>query len=68
MQNKFNFDVYFEIYGKKMKAIVLAENEQEAQVAVRQKLTIHKVQKSKGDAFNECIDMMNDILGGLPKK
>ena len=37
-----NYSVYFEIYGKKMKAKVLAESMTEAQQKVKDKIIIHK--------------------------
>lgn len=59
-----NFDVYFELYGKKMKARVMAENEEGAKKEVQNKIIFHKVENPK-EEFNEVMDMMdkmNDIL------
>ena len=38
-----NFDVYFEIYGKKMKVRILAENENDAKKEVEKKIIFHKI-------------------------
>jgi hypothetical protein len=59
-----NFDVYFELYGKKMKARVMADNEETAKKEVQNRIIFHKVEKPK-EEFNEVMDMMdkmNDIL------
>jgi hypothetical protein len=65
--NKKNFDVYFEIYGKKMKAVVMADNEQQAKELVKEKIIFHKVKKSK-DEFNDAMDIMNGIIDVLDGK
>mgnify|MGYP007100108938 FL=1 len=62
--NKINFDVYFEIYGKKMKVRILAENENDAKKEVEKKIIFHKIEKPK-EEFNDVMDMMDkmkDIL------
>jgi hypothetical protein len=62
-----NYTIYFEIYGKKMKTTVMAENEEKAKELVIRKIIFHKVEKSK-DEFNEAIDMMDDMLNFLGGK
>jgi hypothetical protein len=49
------YHVYFELYGKKMRSTVFATNEEQAKEVVREKLTFHKVEKSKSE-FNEALD------------
>lgn len=61
-----HFDVYFEIYGKKMKTTILAEDTFDAQNKVRQKIKFNKIEKSK-DEFNEAVDFLDLISGGLKK-
>ena len=51
------YDVYFEIYGKKMKATVEANSEEDAKYLVRGKIKFHKVVEIRelgdiGDFFN----------------
>jgi hypothetical protein len=38
-----NYDVYFEIFGKKMKVRILAENEEKAKEKVKNKIIFHKI-------------------------
>lgn len=57
-----NYTVYFEIFGKRMKTTVLAETEDKAIEIVKKKLTIHKVEKTKNDAFNEVTDMFDNLF------
>lgn len=64
---KADYTVYFEIYGKKMKVTILAENEIYARSKVMNKLTIHKVIRSRS-SFNEAVDIMEDIFQFLDKK
>ena len=59
-----NFDVYFELYGKKMKARVMAENENDAKKEVEKKIIFHKVEKQK-EEFNESMDILNKFLNIL---
>lgn len=62
-----NYSVYFEIYGKKMKAKILAESMTEAQQKVRDKILFHKTVIEEKDEFNQAMDLMDgimDVLGG----
>lgn len=38
-----NYEVFFELYGKKLKTSILAENEMTAKEIVRNKIIFHKV-------------------------
>jgi cupin superfamily acireductone dioxygenase involved in methionine salvage len=63
-----NFDVYFEIYGKKMKVTVFAENEEKAKEMVKDSISFHKVVYKKEDEFNQVIEMMDSVIDALQKK
>lgn len=53
------FDVYFELFGKKMKTTVCAHNETGAKKIIQKKIVFHKVVKKEDD--NEDIkDFMGD--------
>lgn len=56
-----NFDVYFEIFGKKMKTRVMAESQEKAIAAVKDKMVIHKIVKPK-EEFNEAMDLLDNLL------
>lgn len=61
-----NFDVYFEIFSKKMKTRILAENKEKAKEEVKNKIIFHKVEKSN-EEFNQCMDILEEltnIVGG----
>lgn len=62
-----NFTVYFEIYGKKMKATVLAESEEKAKKSIQDKIIFHKVEKAN-EEFNKSMDLMDDMLNFLDNK
>lgn len=62
-----DFEVYFEIFGKKMKTIVTANNEDEAKEKVKSKIIFHAVSKPK-TAYNSVIDVMEDAMNILNKK
>ena len=65
-----NYDVYFEIFGKKMKTTILAETMTEAKEKIINKIIFHKVTEKPQDEFNQSIDMLEDIidiLGGKKK-
>jgi 1-deoxy-D-xylulose 5-phosphate reductoisomerase len=62
-----NYTVYFEIYGKKMKTTVMANNEEEAKDFVKNKIVFYKIENPK-DEFNQSMDMMEGILNFLDPK
>ncbi len=63
-----NYSVYFEIYGKKMKAKVLAESMTEAQQKVKDKIIFHKTVIEEKDEFNQAMDLMDGIMDALDGK
>ena len=63
-----NYSVYFEIYGKKMKAKVLAENMTGAQQKVKDKIIFHKTVIEEKDYFNKAMDLMKGITDVLDGK
>jgi len=60
-----NYDVYFEIFGKKMKTRVLAKNEIEAKESIKNAIKYHKV-VMPNEYFNEAMDNL-DIIGDFFK-
>lgn len=69
-KNGENYDVYFEIFGKKMKATIFAETMTEAKQKVINKIKWHKITKKPQDEFNQSIDMLENIIDilGCKKK
>lgn len=65
---KKNHTVYFEIYGKKMKAKILAESNDDAKTQIKEKIIFHKVVKEKDDDFNKSVDFIESIFDILGKK
>ena len=64
----FNFLVYFEIYGKKMKTEVNAANKQQAIDIVKSNLVFRKIERiPKGNEENDNFDFTN-ILQELMRK
>lgn len=63
-----NYTVYFEIYGKKMKVKILAENIKEAQDKIKNKIVFHKAVIEKKDLFNQATDKCNSIMDLLKRK
>jgi len=62
-----DYTVFFEVFGKKLKVTILAENEAKAKQSVLDKIKFHKVEVSKTE-FNEAPDLMTDFLNGFKKK
>jgi hypothetical protein len=60
----FDFIVYFEIFGKKMKAKIIAENEQDAKQKIIHMLKFYKIEKAKS-ANNDLTDTFEDIFNFL---
>ncbi len=63
-----NYEVWFEVFGKKMKTTVTAENKVDAKIKVSEKIKFHKIEIKKEDVFNDCVDMldgMNNFLTNL---
>ena len=68
MKRTKNYSVYFEIYGKKMKAKILAESMTDAQQKVKDKIIFHKTVIEEKDEFNQAMDLMNGIIDALDGK
>lgn len=63
-----NYHVYFEIYGKKMRATVMANSKEEAENQIKDKITFHKTEIAKDDYFNQSLDLLDNIIDILDKK
>jgi len=64
------YDVYFEIFGKKMKTTVSAGTEALAKKAVRNKIKFHRVVAAADGERNiggDMFDLLNDIVTGKNK-
>lgn len=57
-----NYEVYFEVFGKKMKTTILAESEDDAKKKVLDKVVFHKAGIRKNDAFNESMDILQNTI------
>lgn len=63
-----NYDVYFELFGKKMKTTVLAENEADAKTEVKAKIVFYKVAETPNDEFNQAASMLDEMLNIIKGK
>ena len=64
-----NYDVYFELYGKKLRTTIIADSEAHAQEIVKNKIIFHKVSKSqiqeeKPFDSSDIFESFKDIFGG----
>lgn len=59
---KSKYDVYFEIYGKKMKATVKADSPAQAKEIIKSKINFHKI----SDACQHRIREQGHIREGCP--
>ena len=66
--NDRNYIVFFEIFGRRMKTTVLAENEEQAKRKVIDKLVFHKVVIKQGDDFNDVMEILDGVSKLLEKK
>lgn len=61
------YQVYFEIYGKKLKTSVLAKNENQAKEIIKEKIVFHKITieptNNNDIDFYEMIETMKDVFG-----
>jgi hypothetical protein len=60
------FTVYFELFGKKMKITIFAENESTAKELIRGKIIFHKIERK--DFFNRDKSGFDFIMDLLTKK
>ena len=58
-----DFIVYFELYGKKMKATVKAFNEDGAKLIIKDKIIFHKVKPKDVEDITKGFEDIMDILG-----
>jgi len=56
------YDIYFSIYGKKLKATIEASSQKEAEYLLRGKIKIEKIEESSEQKFD---DMMGNPLAGV---
>lgn len=56
-----NYDVYFELYGKKLKKRVLAKSEADAKKQIANDIVFHKTVKAN-EEFNEVVDIIDNII------
>lgn len=59
--NKKKYTVYFEIFGKKMKAYVLAESREHAKRIIRDKIIFHKVSIDENEEYNKSVDAFDNL-------
>ena len=58
------YDIYFEIYSKKLKVTVEANSEEDAKYLIRGKINFHKIVLHK-DNDNEGFEYLKDIFNGF---
>ena len=63
-----NYTVYFEIYGKKMKAKVWAKSITDAKTQIKEKIKFHKMVEDDTDIFNQSTDIIDSIINILSNK
>jgi hypothetical protein len=52
------YTIKFEIFGKRMKYDLIAENEYQAREKIKDKIIFHKIEKHDKDFFNELLNMI----------
>lgn len=64
-----DYDIYFELYGKKMKVTIAAFSEESAKGIIKGKIIFHKVEPVDKD-FKKALDIIDDIsdLLGIKKQ
>lgn len=58
-----DYTVYFELYGKKMKAVIMATSKEEAKQVISEKIIFHRVVLHKSD-LNDVMEQFKDLFGG----
>lgn len=58
------YTVYFEIFGKKMKAKVLASSVEDAKQKIADNIIFHKTEKESG-WYNDIVDKTDDLMRSL---
>lgn len=56
------YDVYFELYGHKMKTSVFAETESQAMNVVRNKIKFNKVYADPNNTFNQADSKVDELM------
>ena len=54
------YTIYFEIFGKKMKTVILAESEENAKSILLRKVIFHKVEAEK--IYNDNSNWVDDLF------
>lgn len=61
------YDIFFEIYGKKMKATILADNVNDAKERIKNKIIFHKIEVAKKEPITDIFSDLDDILSAFNK-
>lgn len=62
-----NYSVYFELYNRKVKALILAESEDDARKKLLEKVIFHKIELDKTDEFNQSMDLLDNAMEAVKK-
>lgn len=57
-----NYDIYFEIYGKKLKTSVFAESESDAKQKIYNKIIFHKISVNNDDFIGQDTTAFDNIM------
>ena len=56
------YNIYFEIYGKKLKTTVNANDPQEAMNLVKNKIIFHKIEEEKRTDVDDFVDTIKSVF------
>lgn len=56
-----NYEVYFEIGGKKMRTTVMAESEEKAKTRVKEKIKFHKITYKRDFVDDQAKDLFSAL-------
>jgi|GEM_PF-1593282 len=63
-----NYNVYFEIFNKKLKTTILAESEEKAKQAILNNVIFHKIVIDNKDSLKQTMDTFDNIMDILKIK
>jgi len=61
------YDVYFTIFGKKLKVQIDANSEQNAIQTIKDKIVFNKIKKIKTNPFEEGKEIFEKMFGSKPE-
>jgi hypothetical protein len=60
-----NYTIYFELFERKMKTVIMAKSEDHAKTLLFEKIKFHRLTIDKNDEFNKVMEYGDEVMNTL---